>query len=91
MSCLRSVGSVSNFFSRQYPGDSSYAQRVTPLREGFVGWMGFGGSVFQWHPELEISFAYTPTRMRWYDLQNKRGGKLQKKVVECVEIMNKNK
>lgn len=28
-------------------------------REGYYGWMGFGGSVFQWHPELGISFAYT--------------------------------
>ena len=23
-------------------------------RSGYVGWMGFGGSVFQWHPELKI-------------------------------------
>ena len=23
-------------------------------RNGFYGWMGFGGSVFQWHPELKI-------------------------------------
>ena len=26
-------------------------------REGFIGWMGLGGSIFQWHPELEIGFA----------------------------------
>lgn len=46
--------------------------------------MGFGGSVFQWHPELGISFAYTPTRMAWYDLQNRRGARLQDAVVRCL-------
>ena len=23
-----------------------------------LGWHGFGGSVFQWHPELKIGFAF---------------------------------
>ena len=51
---------------RCYPGeDSSYASRTKPLREGFYGWMGFGGSVFQWRPDMELSFAYTPTLMHW--------------------------
>ena len=27
-------------------------------REGFYGWSGHGGSCFQWHPDLNISFAY---------------------------------
>ena len=26
-------------------------------RNGFYGWMGFGGSVFQWHPELKIGLV----------------------------------
>ena len=26
----------------------------TTGRDGFYGWMGFGGSVFQWNPELKI-------------------------------------
>ena len=59
------------------------------LREGFYGWMGFGGSVFQWHPELEIGFAYTPTLLAWYDINNTRGGELQKVMVECVRKAQK--
>ena len=31
------------------------------LREGFYGWFGYGGSVFQWNPVLKIGFAYTCT------------------------------
>ena len=32
----------------------------TTGRDGFYGWMGFGGSVFQWNPELKIGYvAYT--------------------------------
>ena len=31
------------------------------VREGYYGWLGYGGSVFQWHPELKIGFAYTCT------------------------------
>ena len=30
-------------------------------RAGYFGWMGYGGSAFQWHPELQIGFAYTCT------------------------------
>ena len=30
-------------------------------RAGYYGWMGYGGSVFQWEPELNIGFAYTCT------------------------------
>eukprot|EP00457_Paulinella_chromatophora_P003017 gb/GEZN01003022.1/.p1 GENE.gb/GEZN01003022.1/~~gb/GEZN01003022.1/.p1 ORF type:complete len:660 (-),score=112.55 gb/GEZN01003022.1/:319-2229(-) len=26
---------------------------------GFIGWGGYGGSVFVWHPELELVVAYT--------------------------------
>ena len=32
--------------------------RSKGLRDGWMGWMGFGGSVMQWHPELKIGFAY---------------------------------
>ena len=30
-------------------------------RVGWYGWLGYGGSVFQWHPELKIGFGYTCT------------------------------
>ena len=68
-----------------YP-DSS--KEMLAQRDGYYGWMGYGGSVFQWHPELEIGFAYTPTLLAWYDLNNTRGGELQKEVVECVKRIN---
>ena len=54
-------------------------------RDGFWCWMGYGDSVFQWHPELRIGFAYIPSRLEWSDLTNGRGGLLQEEVVNCVK------
>ena len=34
-------------------------------RDGYYGWFGYGGSVFQWHPDLRIGFGYTPTLLHW--------------------------
>ena len=57
-------------------------------RNDFYGWFGFGGSVFQWHPELKIGFAYTKTLLTWYDTYYTLGGELQEEVVKCVRNMN---
>ena len=54
-------------------------------REGFYGWSGFGGSIFQWHPELQISFAYVPYEANFADLSNTRGKTLQVAVVNCIK------
>ena len=54
-------------------------------REGFYGWMGLGGSIFQWHPEHTIGFAFVPTSMHIIDLFNERGKVYQTEVVSCVE------
>jgi CubicO group peptidase (beta-lactamase class C family) len=54
-------------------------------REGFYGWMGFGGSIFQWHPEHEIGFAFVPTSLHAVDLLNERGKVYQVEVLRCVE------
>ena len=43
-------------------------------REGYYGWMGFGGSVFQWNPEQQISFAYVPSDIFMLDGVSLRGG-----------------
>ena len=51
--------------------------------EGFYGWMGAGGSIFQWHPELEIGFAFIPTFLHALDMFNERGAKLQQLVKDC--------
>ena len=53
-------------------------------RSGFYGWMGFGGSVFQWHPELKIGFGYTPTLLTWIDLINNKARLMQGEVIKCA-------
>lgn len=58
-------------------------------RQGFVGWMGLGGSVFQWHPEFNIGFGYVPTFLAYEDIGNERGAVLQKKVLDCVNMIIK--
>lgn len=54
-------------------------------RHGFIGWLGFGGSVLQWHPSARIGFGYTCTLVTWWDLVNTNARKLQKEVVKCAE------
>ncbi len=58
---------------------------MSESRLGYVGWGGFGGSIFQWHPELEIGFGYVPSRASWYDMANRKGGEMQAVVRKCAE------
>merc|ERR1711935_355695 len=53
-------------------------------RKGFYGWIGYGGCVFQWHPDLNIGFAYTPTLLEWFVLDCQKAARLQEEVVKCV-------
>jgi len=53
-------------------------------REGFYGWLGLGGSIFQWHPEHKIGFAYVPTSLNWLDIVNERGKRYQAEMLKCV-------
>jgi CubicO group peptidase (beta-lactamase class C family) len=53
-------------------------------REGFYGWMGFGGSIFQWHPGLDIGFAFVPTSLHALDFFNERGKRYQAEILKCV-------
>jgi len=46
-------------------------------RDGFVGWMGYGGSVLQWNPEHKVGFGYVPFDFIDIDVCNKRGAELQ--------------
>jgi hypothetical protein len=57
-------------------------------REGFFGWMGLGGSLFQWHPEHQIGFGYVPTSLNVLDLYNERGKTYQAEVLKCVKALN---
>ena len=54
-------------------------------RIGFYGWFGYGGSIFQWHPQLKIGFAFVPTFLNTTEPVNQRGAKLQQIVKECAE------
>ena len=53
------------------------AKQCLTGREGYYGWFGVGGSVFNWHPELKIGFGYVPTYLNWLDLQNGKAAKIQ--------------
>eukprot|EP00090_Calanus_glacialis_P014614 TRINITY_DN23439_c0_g1_i1.p1 TRINITY_DN23439_c0_g1~~TRINITY_DN23439_c0_g1_i1.p1 ORF type:complete len:422 (-),score=98.83 TRINITY_DN23439_c0_g1_i1:67-1332(-) len=57
---------------------------TTNGRLGYYGWMGYGGSVFQWHPELKIGVGYVPTLLTWMDLTNNKARLLQGEVVNCA-------
>ena len=46
--------------------------------------MGLGGSIFQWHPEDEIGFAFVPTSLHLFDGMNERGKVYQAEVLRCV-------
>ncbi|NKB99485.1 MAG: serine hydrolase [Pseudomonadales bacterium] len=59
-------------------------RRLNEGREGFYGWMGLGGSLFQWHPELQIGFGYVPTSLNAIDFVNERGKSYQAEVLNCV-------
>jgi len=53
-------------------------------REGYFGWMGLGGSIFQWHPEKRIGFAYVPTSLNILDMVNERGKSYQVEVIRAL-------
>jgi CubicO group peptidase (beta-lactamase class C family) len=58
-------------------------------REGFYGWQGAGGSIFQWHPKHHVGFGYVPTSLNLLDLFNERGKTYQVEVIKCIEALNK--
>jgi CubicO group peptidase (beta-lactamase class C family) len=72
--CFRPCGPESPIFERAF----------NQGREGFYGWMGFGGSIFQWHPGEDISFAFVPTSLHYLDFLNERGKCYQAEVLRCV-------
>lgn len=46
--------------------------------------MGYGGSIFQWNPELNIGFAYVPLDCIFGDYVNYKGSFLQQVASDCV-------
>ena len=57
-------------------------------REGWYGWYGYGGSVFQWNPELKIGFAYVPSYLHVLDMHWTRGKNFQDEVTKIAKRLN---
>jgi CubicO group peptidase (beta-lactamase class C family) len=74
-----------NLFTEPGPKSKVLERALNTGREGFYGWMGFGGSIFQWHPGHEIGFAFVPTALHVLDILNERGKVYQTEVLRCVE------
>lgn len=71
-------------WSRPEPSSCASVMGALEGREGFYGWMGLGVSVFQWHPELDIGFAFVPTSLHVLDFLNERGKRYQAEILKCV-------
>ena len=62
----------------KFPSDKYHVNTITDQfeehmhsnRDGWYGWFGMGGSVMQWHPELNIGFSYVPTDLLILDICN---------------------
>lgn len=74
-----------NLFSAAAARGTRIDRAFNEGREGFYGWMGLGGSVFQWHPGHTIGFGYVPTSLHVVDLFNERGKVYQAEVLRCLE------
>jgi CubicO group peptidase (beta-lactamase class C family) len=76
-------------FTEPNPKSTRIERALNAGREGFYGWMGLGGSLFQWHPQYKIGFGYVPTSLNVLDLVNERGKVYQTEVLRCVEKLVK--
>ena len=74
-------------FGQVHDDGSEYDRGANQGREGFYGWFGLGGSIFQWHPEHKIGFGYVPTSLNIFDIVNERGKAYQAEAVRCVESL----
>mmetsp|Transcript_58210 Transcript_58210/g.127638 ORF Transcript_58210/g.127638 Transcript_58210/m.127638 type:complete len:489 (+) Transcript_58210:59-1525(+) len=52
--------------------------------DGWVGWMGYGGSVMQWLPEKQVSVGYAMNLME-PDIDNQRAHRLQSAIEICID------
>lgn len=80
-------GGVDSFLATT-PSSTRFQRDFNDGREGFYGWMGLGGSIFQWHPEYDIGFAFVPTMLHALDLFNERGKRYQAEVLRCVSRLD---
>jgi CubicO group peptidase (beta-lactamase class C family) len=71
-------------FTESTQNSTKFERAFNEGREGFYGWMGLGGSIFQWHPQHQIGFGYVPTSLNVLDLVNERGKAYQAEVLRCI-------
>ena len=71
-------------FYQTLPDATKAEKTLNNNREGFYGWMGYGGSLFQWHPDLKIGFSFVPSVLNSLEMANERGAVLQQLVKECA-------
>jgi CubicO group peptidase (beta-lactamase class C family) len=74
-----------NLFTECGQHSSKLEREFNDGREGYYGWMGLGGSIFQWHPGSDIGFAFVPTSLHVLDFLNERGKVYQAEVLSCIE------
>lgn len=55
------------------------------MRSGFVGWMGLGGSVLQWHPEARVGFGFAMNQLEPLLATGSRGLELQRTALHCAK------
>ena len=84
MNTTFSQGGVA-LFPQSDSKDSQWDTQLNCGREGYAGWLGLGGSIFQWHLEHKIGFAYVPTSLHVLDLVNERGKAYQAEAIKCVK------
>ena len=77
-------GGVAEFSMKGVQAES-FGRALNMGREGYIGWMGLGGSIFQWHPKHKIGFGYVPTSLNVLDMLNERGKVYQAEVLRCIE------
>jgi hypothetical protein len=77
-----------NLFKEAGPRSNALERALNVGREGFYGWMGLGGSIFQWHPRHQIGFGFVPTSLHVLDILNERGKTYQAEVLRCVERLS---
>ena len=76
-----------NLFTMKGSDFNARDRSLNKGREGFYGWMGLGGSIFQWNPDHEIGFAFVPTSMHIVDIFNERGKIYQTEVLRCAQAI----
>ena len=75
-----------DFFGK-HPQTAQLEHELHFHRKGYYGWVGAGGPVLQWNPELQIGFGYVPSDFIEMDFYNYRGSTIQGVVAQCAAAL----